>query len=165
MIAILLTIFITYTVTSLFGYVVHWALHKSWAGRFNISHMTHHLKLYPPSDFFSETYRDPGKDNTVKFFAFAAIPLIIASIALYFLGVLSLSLTITVLMVEAVIGFLHDYIHDAFHITNHWMGRVPVLKNIFPIWLKLHYLHHVNMSKNFGIFTFHWDKLFRSYWS
>lgn len=164
MVAILLTILITYIVTSFFGYVVHWSLHQSWAGRFNVSHMTHHLKLYPPSDFYSETYRDPGKDNTVKFFAFAAIPLLLAPVVLYFLGILPLSLMITVLVVEGIVGFLHDYIHDAFHITDHWMSRVPVLRDIFGVWVKLHYLHHVDMGKNYGIFVFHWDHVFRTFW-
>lgn len=164
MAAIFLTILIIYIVTSFFGYVVHWSLHQSWAGRFNVSHMTHHLKLYPLSDFYSETYRNPGKDNTVKFFAFTAIPLVLAPIFLYFFGVLPLSLMITVLVVEGIVGFLHDYIHDAFHITNHWMSRVPVLRDIFAVWVKLHYLHHVDMGKNYGIFVFHWDHVFRTFW-
>lgn len=164
MAAIFLTILITYIVISLFGYVIHWSLHQPWLGKFNDSHMTHHLKLYPPSDFLSETYRHAGKDSTVKLFAFAVIPLILTPIVLYFLGVLSLSLMITVLVVEGIVGFLHDYIHDAFHISNHWMSRVPVLRDIFGVWVKLHYLHHVDMGKNYGIFVFHWDHVFRTFW-
>ena len=164
MAAILLTILISYIVTSLFGYVVHWSLHQTWAGGFNKAHMTHHEILYPPSDFTSDTYRNAGKDSTPKFFALAALPLILTPIILWAVGVLPLSLMITVLVVEGIMGFLHDYIHDAFHITNHWMSRTPVLRDIFAKWTQLHYLHHVDMKKNFGIFVFHWDRIFKSFW-
>jgi len=162
--AFILTILISYIITSLFGYVIHWSLHQSWAGQFNTAHMTHHLKLYPPEDFTSDTYRHAGKDSTPKFFALAAIPLIITPIILGALGILSWYLVVTVLVMEGLMGFLHDYIHDAFHIYNHWMSRVPVLKVIFHKWVELHYLHHVNMEKNYGIFVFHWDRLFGSFW-
>ena len=163
MLAILFTLLISYLVTSLFGYVVHWSLHQSWAGKLNEAHMTHHLQLYPPSDFTSETYRSAGKDSTPKFFAVAAIPLIVAPIILYAFGILPLSLMITVLAVEAVMGFLHDYFHDSFHIKNHWLNRAPLLNVIFGRWIQLHYLHHVDMNFNYGIFSFHWDKIFKSF--
>jgi len=164
MAAIFITILLTYVITSLFGYVIHWSLHQSWAGTFNKSHMTHHQIMYPPSDFTSEKYRNAGKDSTPKFFALAAIPLIFAPIGLWAAGLLPLYLMLTVLAVEGVMGFLHDYIHDAFHIKDHWMNRVPVLSVIFAKWVQLHYLHHVDMGKNFGIFVFHWDHVFKTFW-
>lgn len=163
--SILLTVFITYLVTSLFGYAVHWSLHQSWAGRFNTSHMTHHLKLYPPQDFTSEVYRNAGADNTLKIFAIAALPLIIAPFVLWLVGVFSWISVIAVLVMEALMGFFHDYLHDAFHIKNHWLNRLPVLNVIFEKWVQLHYLHHVDMSKNLGIFSFHWDYIFKTFWS
>ena len=164
MAAILLTLFITYVVTSLFGYVVHWSLHQDWAGSFNKAHMTHHQILYPPSDFTSEKYRHAGKDSTPKFFALAALPLILTPIVLWAVGILPLSLMITVLVVEGLMGFLHDYLHDTFHIKDHWLSRTPVLRVIFAKWVQLHYLHHVDMGKNFGIFVFHWDRVFKTFW-
>lgn len=63
MIAIALTILIAFLATTLFGHVVHWALHQKWTGSVNQSHMTHHLKLYPPSDYLSDSYRHAGKDD------------------------------------------------------------------------------------------------------
>lgn len=165
MVAALLLIFSTFLVTSLFGYVAHWCLHQSWAGKFNASHMTHHLKLYPPEDFTSEVYRNAGKDSTPKFFAIAALPLILAPFVLWFFGIFSLSSVIVVLAMEAVMGFLHDYLHDSFHIKNHWLTRTPLLNVIFGRWIQLHYLHHVDMGKNFGIFAFHWDRIFKTFWS
>jgi hypothetical protein len=164
MIAFFLTILISFFVTSLFGHVVHWALHQSWTGRVNMSHMTHHLKLYPPEDYLSEIYRNAGKDSTPKFFAIAALPLILAPIVLWLCGILPGVLAVTVLVVEGVMGFLHDYLHDAFHIKNHLLTRIPGVKVIFDRWVKIHYLHHVDMGKNYGIFTFHWDRLFGTFW-
>ncbi len=162
--AFLLTILITFVLITLFGFVVHWGLHQPWAGKYNNAHMTHHLKLYPPEDFTSESYRHAGKDNTVVTFAVASIPMILTPIVLGLLGILSWPLAITVVVVELVLGFLHDHIHNAFHIKNHWMSRVPVLRDIFQVWARLHYLHHVDMTKNYGIFVFHWDRIFRTFW-
>ena len=155
--AILFTILFSYLITTLFGHVVHWSLHQSWTGKVNTAHMTHHLKLYPPSDYLSDTYRQAGKDSTPKFFALAALPLIITPIVLWAVGVLSLSIMITIMVMEGLMGFLHNYLHDAFHIRNHWLTRF--MPHIFNRWVELHYQHHVDMNTNFGIFSFHWDRL------
>lgn len=164
MIAILITALVAFFVSSLFAYVVHWSLHQQWTGRLNQKHMTHHLILYPPSDYSSDKYRVAGVDNTVITFTIAAIPLVAAPIILGVLGILPLSLVITTLVMMGLMGFLHNYLHDAFHIKNHFLNHVPVLGNIFAYWNRLHYLHHVDMQKNFGIFLFHWDHVFRTYW-
>ena len=164
MLAIVLTALTAFFISSLFGYVVHRALHQRWTGRLNKSHMTHHLTLYPPTDYLSEVYRDAGKDNTVKIFALAAVPLVATPIVLGIMGILPLSLVITALIVMGIMGFLHSYLHDSFHIKNHFLTRIPVVKVIFGYWNKLHYLHHVDMQKNFGIFLFHWDHVFRTFW-
>lgn len=164
MLAILITAIITFFISSLFGYVVHKSLHQEWTGRFNKSHMTHHLKLYPPEDYLSDTYRDAGSDNTVKTFAIAAIPLVLIPIALWLVHILTLTTFITCLVVMAVMSFLHSYLHDAFHIRNHWLNSIPIFDIYFQYWADLHYLHHINMQTNFGIFLFHWDKILGTFW-
>lgn len=165
MVVVLISIIITYTIASLFGYVIHWSLHQPWAGKFNSSHMAHHLKLYPPIDFTSEIYRKAGADSTTKFFAIASLPLIITPIVLCFVGFIPVLCLIAILLTEAIVGFLSDYLHDSFHIKNHWMTCLPVVQVIFERWIHLHYLHHVDMSKNYGIFSFHWDRLFKTFWT
>lgn len=163
MVAFLFTVIISYLITSLFGYVVHWALHQTWAGQFNQAHMTHHLTLYPPEDFSSNTYRNAGKDSSPKFFAIAALPLIVIPIILGFLGVLPIYLVLTILVVEGLVGLLSDRLHDYFHITNHWLTRIPGVRFIFAEWVRLHRQHHVDMGTNYGIFSFHWDRLFKTF--
>jgi sterol desaturase/sphingolipid hydroxylase (fatty acid hydroxylase superfamily) len=164
MVGFVLTILGSYIATTLFGYIVHWSLHQKWAGSFNQSHMTHHLKLYPASDYLSDKYRDAGKDSTPKFFFFAALPtLILPVILLHFLGVLTWGLTILAMCVMFGVGLMKNYLHDAFHIRNHVLTKVPVIKTWFNNLVRLHYYHHVDMSKNFGISTFLWDRVFKSF--
>lgn len=156
MIGFILTSITAFLVTTLFGQVIHWSLHQPWSGRFNKSHMTHHLVLYPVSSYKSERYRDPGKDSTVKTFGLVALPLLAAPILLFLFGKLSLFLTLWSLAEMLILGWLHDSIHDSFHLHKSFWSRLPGYK----AWAKKHYLHHVNMQKNFGIFTFFWDRLF-----
>jgi hypothetical protein len=164
MLAVFITAIITFFVASLFGYVVHYALHQDWSGRFHQTHMTHHLKMYPPEDCISDVYRAAGKDNTLWIFAGAALPLVLGTILLGIFGILPLGLMITALLVMAVMSFLHSYLHDAFHIRNHWLYRVPLLGKVFIRWVHLHWLHHVDMNYNYGIFLFHWDHVFKTFW-
>lgn len=163
MMSIVLAILITLVASTLFGHVVHWSLHQSWMGRFNTAHMTHHLKLYPPGDYSSDEYRSAGKDASTRFFAVAALPLILAPLILLLVGFISWPVALVILFVEGAIGFLHNYMHDAFHINNHWLNKIPVINRSFDRWNKIHYIHHIDMSKNYGIFTFFWDRLFGTY--
>lgn len=161
--ALILVLIFTYIFVTFFGFVVHRALHQKWAGRFNISHMNHHLKLYPTSDFTSDIYRKPGKNNTARMFAIASIPVALIPVVLYFIGVFALPLMIVCIVEMLILGFLHDFFHDSFHINNHWFGKLPVLGTWFKKLVKLHFIHHVDMQKNLGIFVFHWDRIFSTY--
>lgn len=161
---ILLTIFITYFISTLFGYVVHWAIHQKWSGPLNKMHLTHHLKLYPAGDYFSDVYRDAGKDDSTFIFALPALPVITAPIFLWWLGILPLPLMITSLIVMLIMILLHIHIHNAFHLRNHFLNRIPILGKWFKNWNDLHYLHHIKFGRNLGIFSFHWDKLFGTLW-
>jgi sterol desaturase/sphingolipid hydroxylase (fatty acid hydroxylase superfamily) len=125
--------------------------------------MTHHQKLYPPSDYKSDTYRDAGKDSTTKFFLAITIPMIVGLIVLGVFLHMPLYLMAIALVEALALGWLHDYLHDAFHIKNHKLSKVPVLKHFFVVWDDLHYIHHVDMTKNYGIFTFFWDKVFGTF--
>ena len=159
MLSIILTVLITYIAVTLFGYVSHYALHQKWMGKYYKSHLIHHWKLYPPKNFTSDAYRDPGKDNTAFIFAAASMPLLIIPIVLGLVGILSFKIVLASIITMLILGLLHDRIHDAFHINNHWMLKFSPFKK----WKELHFLHHVNPKKNFGIFVFHWDRLFKSF--
>lgn len=144
---------------TLFGYGVHWAIHQPFMGRFNKSHMTHHEVLYPSGKFFSEKYLDAGKDNTTYTFLIAGAPIVLFPFLLWFLGVISLFSLVLIIAEIAVVGYLHDYLHAAFHVQGHWLHKVPGFDKL----TKLHEVHHDDMSKNFGIYLFAWDKLFKTF--
>lgn len=147
---------------TLFGYVVHRLLHLPLMGVFHKSHMRHHI-LYPAEDYLSDKYRSAGKDSTFIFFAIASLPLLVIPVLFYWLGIFSFQLFAFTIFVMSLLGLAHNYLHNAFHIKNHWMHRFFLTKHIFNIWTNLHYFHHKEMDTNFGIFFFWWDKLFKTF--
>lgn len=163
MLSIIVTVIISFLVTTIFGYFTHHALHQPWTGRFHRSHLVHHLLLYPKEDFTSNEYRNPGKDSSVIFFALMSVPLLLSVILLYLFGILSFKLTIITLCVMLFLGWLHDYLHDSFHINNHLASKI-INKRLYKNWVDIHYNHHINMQSNLGIFWFGWDKLFKTFY-
>ena len=138
-------------------------LHRKWSGFLYRKHIRHHFSLYPPHDFISDVYRSAGKDNTFIVFLILAIPLILLPIILAIAGIISIACMIAALIVFAIIGGMHDYLHDSFHIRNHWLYRVPIIKNYFAKLVDLHYLHHKKVFYNLGIFSFFWDRVFGTF--
>jgi sterol desaturase/sphingolipid hydroxylase (fatty acid hydroxylase superfamily) len=164
MFVLLISLVLGFIATNLFGFVVHWALHRKESKDFNQSHMTHHEKLYPPEDFFSDVYRDAGKDATPKFFVIAAIPMLLSVVFFWLIGVISLFVCVVVMLEMIGIGLIDNYLHDAFHIRNHWLNRVPLVRTWYAKLVKYHYLHHCDMTRNYGIFNFMWDRIFKRFW-
>lgn len=158
LLVLVLTVF-TYFFGICFGWFVHKLLHRPIMGRLNESHMAHHLRLYPPGDFFDFEYRDAGKDNSTYLFAPFVVLFVISVIGtMVWLGVPWLY-PIVFIVETAVISYLHHYIHYATHITDHWLGYFK----IFREWQRLHILHHHFMDTNYGIISFLWDKAFGTY--
>lgn len=154
-----IAIFFTLFVLTFLGYGFHWMFHQPWSGRFFKAHMNHHTKQYPPSDFYSDEYRDPGKDNTVWLFALVFSPIVLTMIALTVTGTVSLFMGLAILAEMGIIGWLNNSLHDSFHLRNSFWDKFPFFEKL----RKLHFEHHVDMSKNFGIFSFIWDKIFGTY--
>jgi sterol desaturase/sphingolipid hydroxylase (fatty acid hydroxylase superfamily) len=124
--------------------------------------MTHHEKLYPPTDMLSDEYRSAGKDSTVWIFAGLSLPVLAIPVVAYLFGIIGLVTALGVLGEMVLLGWLHDHVHDSFHVKGHWLRKVPLLNKLHARFEKLHYIHHVDMSKNFGIFFSLWDKLFKT---
>lgn len=159
MLSVIITIPVTFIVITLLGYLLHKALHQKWMGRLYRSHLVHHYTLYPPEDYQSYEYRDAGKDNTTFIFTAAAIPLAIIPVALFILHILSLKLLLTIAFSMAIFGMAHDYLHDAFHIRGYWLTKYKWFNKL----VDLHYVHHIFVQKNLGIYSFFWDRLFGSF--
>lgn len=145
--------------TTFLGYWIHFAFHQPWSLWFYRAHMNHHQIQYPSIDFYSDRYRSAGKDNTTTLFLIAAIPVVLFLLLSILFGLISISTLLLVAGGTCFWGFLHDHFHDHFHIATSPWSKLPLFRN----WRKLHYVHHLNMSLNYGIIFFYWDKLFKTY--
>lgn len=160
MLSVVLVGLIAYLLTSLLGYVIHWAIHRPWAGKAYRAHRAHHIDLYPPGKLISDEYRFAGSQSTVYTFLLAFSPLLLLPIILAIVGWFSIAQAIAALVAMGLVGLLNDIIHDSFHVKNHWLSRlIPGYDRM----QQLHFIHHVNMKKNFGIYSFFWDRLFRTF--
>lgn len=136
------------------GYGFHRLLHTRFGGPLHRAHLTHHVKLYPPRDYLSNTYRSAGADNTTyRFVAVAA--LVATALAL----LLPLWASLPILAEMALVGAANSYVHDSVHVRGHWMERFRLYRR----WRALHYQHHFDMSRNFGILTFLADRVAGTY--
>lgn len=151
-----LLVVITYLVVTLFGYLGHRFIHTKQAKKFNRSHMTHHVKLYPPTDYFSDRYRSAEKDDTFRTFLLLSGPLLLVPVVCCYFHLLTVFQGILVTSAAVLFGLAHDYLHDSFHIRGHWLNNF--------VWFRAmnarHYQHHVDMKTNYGIFFFLWDRIF-----
>lgn len=160
MLSVVLVGLVTYLLTSLLGYVVHWAIHRSWAGKAYRAHRAHHIDLYPPGKLISDTYRSAGDKSTVYTFLLAFMPLLLLPILFWAVGWFTLVHAIVAIGAMGLVGLLNDIIHDSFHVQGHWLSKVIPGYNRMR---QLHFVHHINMRRNYGIFSFVWDKLFRTF--
>ncbi len=156
---LLVTTIIVYFATTLFGYVVHWSLHQKWMGRIRKTHLTHH-RLYHGNDYVSSVYRDAGEDNTVKLFILPSLVILAVPVVLYIVGIVPLYIMIVALAEMLALGYILNYLHDSFHIDNHFLPKNKYIRPLFVKMSQHHFMHHNKVTKNFGICTDMWDRLF-----
>ena len=151
--AVLFTILVTYVVAELIGYLFHRAAHIPGTKLYK-SHMMHHLDAYPPSRFASEKYISIGGNSFVYWF----IPLF-----LLFLGAQFLILSPIMFGVSAattgLVAFVNFYVHDTYHLSGNPFAGTKFFKRLTDY----HHVHHRNMKKNFGIYSFFIDRLFGTF--
>jgi sterol desaturase/sphingolipid hydroxylase (fatty acid hydroxylase superfamily) len=153
-IKILLSLVFGFFFTEIVGYFFHRVIHFPITGPLYRAHMAHHLKLYPPEDYLSSTYRAAGAESTTYRFIVAGVV-----IGLFMLWLLPLWFALPVAFDMALFGFVNSYMHDSLHIRGHWMERFEHFK-----WLRrVHFQHHVDMGRDFGIITFTSDKVAGTY--
>lgn len=154
----LVVVVLTFLIGSTAGWVVHWLLHTELFKNLAKGHKVHH-ELYTPADFESEEYRSAGKDNS----SFVFIPILTITILLFFFPIAYLTnswwIYLFVVAEGALVGYLNDKIHDAFHLTNHWLNQYLWFRKL----KKLHLIHHVDPKFNHGIIWFGADKIFGTY--
>lgn len=156
---VLWAVITTFFYGTFLGWLVHWGIHQRWSGFAHRSHMTHHLKLYPPSNLLSETYRDAGKDNTTYIFTpIIAVGFLAYEAILYHWGA-SFWLLAGLTVEGLLIGLLHDWMHTWFHLSGTRLLKYQWFRDL----RELHFYHHRRMNRNFGIYFFGWDRVFRTF--
>lgn len=149
-----ITIIITFIVGEFLGYAIHRLTHKFVNSGLHRRHMTHHLKFYPRGRLVSVAYLYAKQDSFTVLF----LPIILILIATCWL-VFPLYLWITVSVSMLLDGLLNDYIHKCVHLQRTWLMRFKWFKTLRT----LHFLHHRQMDRNYGIYQLFLDKLFKTY--
>jgi sterol desaturase/sphingolipid hydroxylase (fatty acid hydroxylase superfamily) len=93
-------------------------------------------------------------------FIIGGLPVVAIPLILALCGVLSWWLALTLVVEVFIIGGIHGYIHDAFHLKQHWLLRFKWFRDL-NVW---HYAHHVRNETNYGIFWMGLDRLFGTFW-
>jgi sterol desaturase/sphingolipid hydroxylase (fatty acid hydroxylase superfamily) len=151
----ILTLVCGYFVIQLSGYWVHRSLHHPVLRRAHRAHAHHHLVLYPPDKLLQSSYISPPWYDLPIFYYLPA-SLCLVGLAFYLLPMFLALLLVGELM---LLGWLNDYLHAAQHIEGHWLERF----HWFQVSRQRHFLHHFDEHKNFGIFSWESDQLFRTY--
>lgn len=154
----LLTIIITALLVEFFGYFWHrFSAHLGYAGDvIRTPHYEHHEVYYPYYDMESDEYRIKGLFNGDSWPWFIPIILFISGLyTLFYMDYISRETFVIMAIWIMVHVYLISYIHDSYHIKNHWLNNFSWYKTN----KKYHNLHHY-YNCNYGISNYSMDYLF-----
>jgi sterol desaturase/sphingolipid hydroxylase (fatty acid hydroxylase superfamily) len=137
----------------LIGYSVHWLMHRRWSGSLYRAHQAHH-RLYTPKHPTSPAYHHPGKDSTAIRFTILVVAAIVAAFLL-----LPLKIALILGAEWGSFGIATNIIHDATHLHHSWLDSFGWFRRLRT----LHFMHHANQKKNYGIILFWSDRVLGSY--
>lgn len=155
----LLVLALAVVVGSFVGYFFHRLIHKEWTGPLYRGHMEHHLTLYPKERLTSEKYelKEWYNSGPVLFTPAAVALIMVGALVGWVLGVSWFDFFV---FAGALVGFgfLNDYVHDSFHLREHWLQKFSYYRKL----RRWHFQHHFDMAKNFGIVVMKWDDVFKT---
>ena len=149
-----LAVLLTYYLASFVQAFLHYLVGHSVFGRsLHQTHVRSHHGLYANDVLASDLYSDE-EDSLTSYYV---IPTVILVALAYFL------LPLDILLVHfgslALAFYAHVYLHVHYHLTNSWLKRFEWFRRK----QRLHYVHHADMSKNFAVVEFFWDRVFGTY--
>jgi sterol desaturase/sphingolipid hydroxylase (fatty acid hydroxylase superfamily) len=160
-------------VAELAGYWLHRLLHSDKLPFLSRGHMAHHLLLYGPTQpMRTEHYRDATSGRFslgnvgLEWLAPSAILLAFSWGIMFLIHVRPIYQAIVLGNLVVWPFFTFSFLHDAMHLRDFWMARVPLINRWFRRARRLHDIHHhsVNgaghMDANFGIGFFLFDRIF-----
>jgi hypothetical protein len=160
MLPFLVTLVASLILASFFGHVVHWLIHQEWMGPAHRGHMEHHLDLYPPGKLVSDRYLAAKWYRSGPLLFTPPLLLILGAVG-GLMWALGLPLWTVAVLGVCLVGFglVNDYFHDSFHIRKHPLNHFKWYKRL----RRLHFQHHYDMTVNYGIVFFDWDRVFKTW--
>jgi sterol desaturase/sphingolipid hydroxylase (fatty acid hydroxylase superfamily) len=140
------------------GYIVHrFFIHDGiFSDKMRATHYCHHEIRYPYYDFESEKYR--LAHDSIPWVLTIIFSGYIPSILVYLFNYIDISMMIYLLIYFTLHLFFISYIHDSYHIKDHWLNKYE--------WFKYnkhcHYIHHLD-DMNYGITNYVFDKMFGTF--
>lgn len=169
----ILTVILAVLFTEFVGYFLHRLLHSDKIAWLSRSHMIHHLKDYGPKDSMRrEEYLSGARERisvvgiglewvAPSFLVYGGLVALMSAFGVpWFLQILAVATSIG----WALLMF--NYFHDAMHLNDFWMLKLPFVGKWFKRVRRRHDIHHKQLSNegrmdtNFGICFFFMDKLF-----
>jgi sterol desaturase/sphingolipid hydroxylase (fatty acid hydroxylase superfamily) len=157
------------------GYWLHRLLHSDKLPFLSRNHMAHHLLLYGPTQpMRAELYKDAthGRFSLgnvgLEWLAPSAVLLALCWGAMCAFRVRAIYQVIVLANLIVWPFFTFSFLHDAMHLPNSWMARLPMVNIWFRRPRRLHDIHHHSlnnagrMNTNFGIGFFLFDRVFRT---
>jgi len=157
------------------GYWLHRLLHSDKLPFLSRNHMAHHLLLYGPTQpMRADNYKDAthGRFSLgnvgLEWLAPSALLLIVCWGVLFLLRVPPIYQVIVLGTLVVWPFFTFSFLHDAMHLHDARMARLPLVKVWFRRARRLHDIHHRSlnsagrMNTNFGIGLFVFDRIFRT---
>ena len=140
----------TWLAASFLQATLHMGLaHRPWGGLFFHAHVGCHHKNYQQKYLSSASYIE-DKLNLSPWFV---LPVSLIIGAAY--TVLPIEHFIVHVVVFCLSYLVHIYLHGQYHVSETWLEHFA--------WFRrrrlLHYEHHLDMSCNFAVIDFFWDKL------
>ena len=162
-------------VAELAGYWLHRLLHSDKLPFLSRSHMVHHLLLYGPMQpMRAERYKDATRGRFslgnvgLEWLAPSALVLAFCWGIMFLFHVRPVYQVIVLGNLVAWPFFTFSFLHDAMHLRDFWMARMPLINHWFRRARRLHDIHHHSvdgtghMDANFGIGFFLFDRIFRT---
>ncbi len=157
------------------GYWLHRLLHSDKLPFLSRNHMAHHLLLYGPTQAMrAERYKDAthGRFSVgnvgLEWLAPSAVLLALCWGAMCVFRVRAIYQVIALSNLVVWPFFTFSFLHDAMHLRNSWMARLPIVNIWFRRARRFHDIHHHSlnnagrMNVNFGIGFFLFDRIFRT---
>ncbi len=157
------------------GYWLHRLLHSDKLPFLSRNHMAHHLLLYGPTQpMRAESYKDAthGRFSLgnvgLEWLAPSAVLLIVCWGVMFVFRVPLIYQVIVLANLVAWPFFTFSFLHDAMHLRDAWITRLPLVNVWFRRARRLHDIHHHSlnnagrMNTNFGIGFFLFDRIFRT---